>query len=145
MQSSGTRYNADNMNRHMLPAGTNPQELPDSLVTFRTAADFFKIRKTGSLFCPDQMDSINLAKPVRHFELIEGGFSKMQFVLDEMRKRYLETGIQQGIQQGEKQGMKKAFSHVAEKLLEKGGMSVQEISELTEIPVDQILEMKKEL
>ena len=108
MQSSGTRYNADNMNRHMLPAGTNPQELPDSLVTFRTAADFFKIRKTGSLFCPDQMDSINLAKPVRHFELIEGGFSKMQFVLDEMRKRYLETGIQQGIQQGEKQGMKKA-------------------------------------
>lgn len=69
----------------------------------------------------------------------------MQYVLDEMREQYLETGIQQGLQQGIQKGRKENQIEIAEKLLKNGKMSVQEISETTELPVDRVLEMQKKL
>lgn len=179
------RYNLDSIDTHQLPAGKDTEELPDTLVIFITASDYFKkqhpvyhidhiLRETGErvdlgtgvvyfdasyqgdndfgklahdLTCPDpdKMYSKDLAKPVRHFKSTERGTQEMQYVLDEMREQYLETGIQQGLQQGIQKGRKENQIEIAEKLLKNGKMSVQEISETTELPVDRVLEMQKKL
>ena len=63
-------------------------------------------------------------------------------IADAAREEGIEQGIvkgiEQGIEKGEKRGEKKSKVEIALKLLERGGMAVEEIAELTGLSLKNV-------
>ena len=64
---------------------------------------------------------------------------------DEARKDGIAIGIKQGIQQGIQQGAKQQAIETAINMLNNPKYSVDEISGLTSLPVEKVLELQSQL
>ena len=57
----------------------------------------------------------------------------------------LEQGIQQGIEQGIEQGVQQSSEESARRMLEDGELSLEKIAKYSDLTLEQVLELKKEL
>jgi predicted transposase/invertase (TIGR01784 family) len=64
----------------------------------------------------------------------------VKHALEVWRDNYVNTCVLEGMQQGMQQGMHEAALKTARKLKDKG-VSINEIAELTELTVDEILQL----
>lgn len=77
------------------------------------------------------------------------GGKVLELETDRIIKESLEKGMQQGMQQGRQQGMQQGIREarikIVTKMLEAQKYTLEEISSNTELPLNEIIEIKKEL
>ncbi|WPX08798.1 Rpn family recombination-promoting nuclease/putative transposase [Anaerocellum danielii] len=70
--------------------------------------------------------------------------SNVARLLDEAKTKDFNLGLQQGLQQGLKQGMRESQIKIAKKMILKGAKD-EEIAEITELDIEEIKKLRKEL
>ncbi|MBQ3625514.1 MAG: PD-(D/E)XK nuclease family transposase [Synergistaceae bacterium] len=93
-------------------------------------------RLMHDLFCenPDDMYYTPLADRTRHFKEDEGGLAVMSGLSEEL----MNIGIEKGIEKGVKQGIEKDRNRIVQRLLNFGKMTVEEISNMLDIPLADV-------
>ena len=60
-------------------------------------------------------------------------------------KKGVQQGIEQGLEQGIEQGVQQSSEESARRMLEDGELSLEKIAKYSDLTLEQVLELKKEL
>ncbi len=95
--------------------------------------------------CKESRDIVNplLAEEVRYLKETEGGRSQMCKLLEEMRREVAVEAEARGKAEGKAEGKVETSIELALKMLARGRDSIEEIAEMTGLPLEKVRELAK--
>ena len=95
--------------------------------------------------CKEAKDIINplLAEEVRYLKETEGGRSQMCKLLEEMRNETAVKAKAEGKAEGRSEGNHEKAVSTALKMLARGRDSIEEIAEMTDLPLEEVQKLSK--
>ena len=94
---------------------------------------------------PDDSSQGELSKRVHFLKCEEGGHEIMCKITDMFYQEGVEKGKEIGLEQGKEQGEQKKQHDIAKKMILKGDIPLEAIMEYTDLPLDALKKIQKEL
>ena len=104
-----------------------------------------ELRLMHDFNCKNAEDIVNplLAEEVRYLKETEGGRGRMCKLLEEMRAEAAAEAAAKARKEGKLEGNHEKAVSMALKMLERGRDSIEEISEMTDLSLEEVRELSK--
>ncbi len=139
-----TRIVAMNKSKNSEELRKIAKNLFDLIIQFKNENDIKKYKEYLMLYIELAFNKkLDKKEAKQIIDDIEGG-SMFFITLDHIFQQEKEKGKEEGIKEGKKEGLKEGKIEIAKKMLKKGS-SVEDVAEMTELSIDEIEKIKKEM